>query len=78
MMTPPEHANKLTRRWKGPFKVKRGPNPYQVVYEDGSVWRTVHVNHTKPAKLTALDLPLPTPAPEPPQPALGYLHMSLQ
>ena len=35
-------------------------------------------NHTKPAKLTAPNLPLPTPAPEPPRPALGYLPRSLQ
>ena len=42
------------------------------------MWRTVHVSHTKPAKLTAPDLPLPTPAPEPPRPALGYLPRSLQ
>ena len=78
MTTPPERANKLTPRWKGPFWVKRVPNPYQVVYEDGSVWRTVHVHHTKPAKLTAPDLPLPTPAPESPRPTLGYLPRSLQ
>ena len=78
MTTPPERANKSTPRWKGPFRVKRVPNPYQVVYEDESVWRTVHVNHTKPAKLTAPDLPLPTPAPEPPRPRLGYLPRSLQ
>ena len=78
MTTPPERTNKLTPRWKGPFRVKRVPNPYQVVYEDGSAWRTIHVNHTKPAKLTAPDLPLPTPAPEPPRPALGYLPRSLQ
>ena len=78
MTTPPERTNKLTPRWKGPFRVRRVPNPYQVVYEDGSVWRTVHVNHTKPAKLTAPDLPLPTPAPEPPRPTLGYLPRSLQ
>ena len=31
MTTPPERANKLTPRWKGPFRVKRVPNPYQVV-----------------------------------------------
>ena len=36
------------------------------------------MNHTKPAKLTAPDLPLPTPAPEPPRPTLGYLPRSLQ
>ena len=78
MTTPPECINKMTPRWKGPFRVKRVPNPYQVVYEDGSAWRTIHVNHAKPAKLTAPDLPLPTPAPEPPRPALGYLPRSLQ
>ena len=78
MTTPPERTNKLTPRWKGPFQVKRVPNPYQVVYEDGSVWRMVHMNHTKPAKLTAPDLPLPTPAPGPPWPTLGYLPRSLQ
>ena len=39
--------------------MRRVPNPYQVVYEDGSLWHTVHVNHTKPAKLAALDLPSP-------------------
>ena len=78
MTTPQERTNKLTPLWKGPFRVKRVPNPYQVVYEDGSAWRTVHVNHAKPAKLTAPDLPLPTPAPEPPRRALGYLPRSLQ
>ena len=78
MTTPPERANKLTPQWKGPFRVKKVPNPYQVVYEYGSAWRTIHVNHAKPAKLTALDLPLPTPATEPPRPPLGYLPRSLQ
>ena len=58
--------------------VKRIPNPYQVVYEDGPAWRTVHLNHAKPAKLTAADLPAPTPTPEPHQPALGYIPRSLQ
>ena len=76
MTTPPERTNKLTPRWKGPFRVKRVPNPYQVVYEDGSAWRTIHTNHAKPAKLTAPDLPLLTPAPEPPRPTLGYLPRS--
>ena len=58
--------------------VKRDPNPYQVVYEDGSAWRTIHVNHAKPAKLPAAGLPPPIPTPEPPRPALGYLPRSLQ
>ena len=78
MTTPPERTNKLTPRWEGPFRVRRVPNPYQVVYEDGSIWRTVHVNHTKPAKLAAPDLPLSTPAPESPRPNLGYLPKSFQ
>ena len=78
LTTPPERTNKLAPRWKGPFVVKRIPNPYQVVYEDGLAWRTVHVNHVKPAKLMAADLPAPTPTPELSQPALGYLPRSLQ
>ena len=65
LTTPPERTNKLAPRWKGPFMVKRVPNPYQVVYEDGSAWRTIHINHAKPAKLTAAD-----------PPALGYLPRS--
>ena len=78
MTTPPERDNKLTPWWKGPSRVKRVPNPYQMVYEDGSAWRTIHINHAKLAKLTAPDLLLPTPAPEPPRPTLGYLPRSLQ
>ena len=78
LTTPPELTNKLAPRWKGPFRVKRVPNPYQGVYEDGPAWRTIHVNHAKPAKLTAADPPAPTPTPEPPRPALGYLPRSLQ
>ena len=78
LTTPPERTNKLAPRWKGPFRVKRVPNPYQVAYEDGSAWRTIHVNHAKPAKFTAADPQAPTPTPEPPRPALGYLPRSLQ
>ena len=78
LTTPPERTNKLAPRWKGPFVVKRVPNPYQVVYEDGSAWRTIHINHAKPAKLPATGFPAPIPAPEPPRPALGYLPRSLQ
>ena len=77
MTPPPERSSNLTPRWKGPFRVRRIPNNYQVVYEDGPVWCTVHVNHTKPAKFSAPDLPAPTPAPEPPRPALGYLPAGL-
>ena len=78
MTTPPECTNKLAPRWKGPFVVKMVPNPYQVTYEDGLVWRTSHVNHAKPAKLPATGFPAPIPTPEPPRPALGYLPRSMQ
>ena len=77
MTTPAERSNKLTPRWKGPFRVWRIPNEYQVVYEDGAVWRTAHINHTKPAKFTALDLPEPVPASETPCPSFGYLPSGL-
>ena len=77
MTTPPERSNKLTPRWKGPFRVRRIPNEYQVVYEDGAMWRTVRINHTKPAKFTAPDLPEPVPAPETPRPSFGYLPSGL-
>ena len=77
MTTPPERSSKLTPRWKGPFHVKRVPNNYQVVYEDGSMWRTVYANHTKPVKFAVPDLPEPTPAPETPRPAFGYLPSGL-
>ena len=49
-----------------------------MVYEDGSAWRTIHINHVKPAKLTAPDLPLPSPSTEPSRPPLGYLPRSVQ
>ena len=39
--------------------VKRVPNAYQVTYEDGMVWRTVHINHVKPAKTPAGGFPVP-------------------
>ena len=78
MTTPPERTNKLAPRWKGPFVVKRVPNPYQVTYEDGLVWRMIHVNHAKPAKTPVTGFPAPLPTPEPPRPTLGYLPKSLQ
>ena len=54
LTTPPERTNKLAPRWKGPFRVKMVPNPYQVVYEDGSAWCTIHANQAKPATFTTL------------------------
>ena len=78
MTTPPERTNKLAPWWKGPFLVKRVPNPYQVTYEDGLVWCTIHVNHGKPAKTPATGFPAPLPTPEPPKPTLGCLPRSLQ
>ena len=78
MTTPPERSSKLAPRWKGPFFVKRVPNAYQVTYEDDLVWRTVHVNHVKPAKIPADGFPIPLPTPEPPLPPTGYLPRSFQ
>ena len=69
MTTPPERTNKLTPRWKGPFVVKRIPNTYQVTYEDDMVWRTVHVNHVKPAKTPTGGFPVPMSPPAPPSPS---------
>ena len=69
MTTPPERTNKLTPRWKGPFVVKRIPNAYQVTYEDDMVWRTVHVNHVKPAKTPTGGFPVPMSPPAPPSPS---------
>ena len=77
MTTPPECSNKLTPHWKGPFHVRRIPNEYQVVYEDGAMWRMVHIKHNKPAKFTAPYLPEPVPAPETPRPSFGYLSSGL-
>ena len=71
--THPERTSKLAPQWKGPYRVCRIPNEYQVVYEDGEVERTIHVNHAKPAKFTAPDLPEPMPPTEDPRPPLGYL-----
>ena len=78
MTTPPERSSKLAPRWKGPFFVKRVPNAYQVTYEDDMVWRTVHINHVKPAKTPAEGIPIPMPAPEPPLPPLAHLPRSMQ
>ena len=77
MTTPPERVNKLSPRWKGPFRVCRIPNDCQIVYEDEEVWLTIDVNHAKPAKFTAPDLPEPVPAPEAPRPPFGYLSAGL-
>ena len=73
LTTPTEHTSMLAPRWKGPYRVCRIPNEYQMLYEDGDVERTIHINHAKPAKFTAPDLPEPVPPPEAPRPPLGYL-----
>ena len=72
MTTPPERTSKLSPRWKGPFLVKRVPNAYQGTYEDSLVWRTVHINHVKPAKTPAGDFPVPLPPAAPPPPPTLY------
>ena len=49
LTTPPERTSKLAPRWKGPYRVCRVPNEYQIVYEDDGLECTIHVNHAKPA-----------------------------
>ena len=73
MTPPPERTSKLAPRWKGPFEVKRVPNAYQVTYEDDMVWRTVHINHAKPAKAPTGGFHVPAPPPAPPSPPPEYL-----
>ena len=77
LTTPPEQTSKLAPRWKGPYRVCRIPNEYQIVYEDGGFERTIHINHAKPAKFAAPDLPEPVPPAEAPRPPLGYLPAGL-
>ena len=67
LTTPPERTSKLAPQWKGPYRVCRITNEYQVVYEDGELERTIHINHAKPAKFTAPDLPELVPPVEEPQ-----------
>ena len=74
LTTPPERTSKLAPRWKGPYRVCRIPNEYQVVYEDGNVQRTIHINH---AKFTSPDLLELVPPTETPHPPLGYLPAGL-
>ena len=71
--TPPERTSKLAPRWKRPFRVYRIPNEYQVTYKDDGLERTIHINHAKPAKFTALDFPESVTPAEVPRPPLGYL-----
>ena len=77
LTTPPERTSKLAPRWKRHYRICRIPNEYQVVYENGEVERTIHVNHAKPAKFTAPDFPEPVPPTETPRPPLGYLPAGL-
>ena len=78
MTTPPERTSKLSPRWKGPFLVKRVHNAYQVTYEDGLAWRTVYINHVKPAKTPAGSFPAPLSpaAPPPPLPLYSPRHFT--
>ena len=73
LTTPPERTFKLAPQWKGPYRVCCIPNEYEVVYEDGEVECTIHINHAKPTKFTSPDLPELVPPMEEPRPPLGYL-----
>ena len=48
-----------------------------MVYEDGNVERTIHINHAKPAKFTSSDLPELVPPTETPRHPLRYLLAGL-
>ena len=77
LTTPPEQTSKLAPRWKGPYRVCRIPNEYQIVYGDDGLERTIHINHAKPAKFVAPDLPELVPPEETPRPPLSYLPAGL-
>ena len=77
LTTSPERTSKLAPRWKGAFRTCRIPNEYQVTYEDDGLEPTVHINHSKPTKFTAPDLPEPVQPAEAPRPPLGYLLAGL-
>ena len=77
LTTPPERTSKLAPRWKGPYRVCRVPNEYQIVYEDDGLEHTIHINHVKLANFTSPDLPEPVPPTEAPRPPLGYLPAGL-
>ena len=77
LTTPPERTSELAPRWKGPYRVCRIPNEYQVTYEDDGLERTIHINHAKSTKFTAPDLPEPVPPAKVPRPSLGYLPAGL-
>ena len=72
LTTRPKRTSMLAPRWKGPFRVCRIPNEYQVTHEDDGLERTVHINHAKPVKFTAPYLPEPVPPAKVPCPPLGY------
>ena len=65
LTTPPEHTNKLAPRWKGPFVVKRVPNPYR--------WCMRMVRLGGPSTLTTPSQPNSRPQ-DPPRP---YPHLNL-
>ena len=48
-----------------------------MIYEDGGLERTIHINHAKPANFTAPDLPEPVPPVEEQRPPIGYLPAGL-
>ena len=77
LTTPSERTSKLAPRWKGPYRVCCIPNEYQVTYKDDGLEQTIHINHVKPAKFTAPDLPEPVPPVEVSRPPTGYLPADL-
>ena len=44
---PMERTHKLFPKWRGPFKVNKIPNPFQVQYEDEGREKITHVRNCK-------------------------------
>ena len=42
-----ERTHKLSPKWRGPFKVNKIPNPFQVQYEDEGREKITHVRNCK-------------------------------
>ena len=44
---PRENRNKLLAKWKGPFKITKGPNRFQIEYLENGINRTTHISYAK-------------------------------
>ena len=70
LTTPPERTSKLAPRWKGPYRICRMPNEYQVTYEDDGLEPNLQ---NSPLQICQNQCPLP----KCPIPLLGHLPAGL-